>query len=222
MKVLHSILQEGFGLTEDKANVIVVENKCFFQALVREFLTLEEYGESEITFFEKYDEVTKGVNVISDVFNLDVNKTKNLTKLYSNIKRDYITSEKYSKYLELSVQVNEFLNDIIKKYEYSLEYNSNIDVATILKMCNVKFVFEDKSIVEQIIDYIRIMKEFMDIKVFVFINLKSILSYDEIEELYKQIELDKINVLYIETQDYKVFQDKENKIIIDNDLCVIS
>ena len=55
----------------------------------------------------------------------------------------------------------------------------------------------------------------------VFINLKTFLSKEEVEELYKECFYRKINIILFENYDNNCIIENEKRIIIDSDLCEI-
>lgn len=217
----HPIFDEQFEFFESKANVLVIENKDFLKKIVLDIFNLCDGEDSETSFFDKNKELKKEVDIVTDIFSLDVNSTKNLTKLYAKIKEDYIIGEKYQTYLEFSRQAHLFLNDISKYLEYSVEFKENLDIPAFLKLNSMKFSFEDSTVLEKIIDYIDILTEFIGVKVFVFVNLRNYLTDDETESLYKHIVLNKVNILFIESAEFIMLKELENRRIIDKDLCVI-
>lgn len=222
MKYVHNIFNEQLELDENKANVLIIENKDFFKEIVLDILNLVDRKESKSWFFEDHTELKKGMDIVTDIFNLDINSTKNLTKLYGKIKEEYITGENYEKYMKLCTEVHSFLTDVVETFEFGLEYNENLDLSSFMKLNSVKFSFDDKSVLEKMMDYIQILHDYIEIKVFVFVNIKSYLGYDEVVDFYKYIELNKINVLFIETTDYTEYRHLEKIKIIDQDLCVIN
>lgn len=217
----HPIFDEQFEFLESKTNVLVIENKDFLKKIVLDIFNLCDGEDSETSFFDKNKELKKEVDIVTDIFSLDVNSTKNLTKLYTKIKEDYIIGDKYQTYLEFSRHAHLFLNDISKYLEYSVDFKENLDIPAFLKLNSMKFSFEDSTVLEKIIDYIDILTEFIGIKVFVFVNLRNYLTDDETESLYQHIVLNKVNILFIESAEFSSLKELENRRIIDKDLCVI-
>jgi len=89
----------------------------------------------------------------------------------------------------------------------------------------MKVHFEEEGIdfFEKLLDYMRLEKEILKVKLFVLVNIKGFLSVDQLYFLYQQSCYEKIQLLMIENH----LNDKkriggENLIIIDDDGCVIS
>lgn len=221
MTLVHEIFDEQFEFSENKPNILIIENKKFFQQSVLEFIMLENGKECKYTFFENLDEIKKDINIVTDIFNLEVNSTKNLTKLYNSIKNNYVLGEKYTKYMELSQSVNHFLCDVMQSLDYAVDFNEQMDLTAFFKLNNLKFIFNSKDIIEQMMDYMDILVEFIGMKIFVFVNVHNVISNNEAKELYKFLELRKYTVLFLESSENQYLKKYQNIRIIDDDLCVI-
>ena len=102
-----------------------------------------------------------------------------------------------------------------------MKYTSEIDIKQLYKMMDLKVEENLDSYLEQILNYINVVREVFNTKLFIFVNLKDYISDEEYEEIYKYIQLNKINIFLIESKVPKESYNWEKLWIIDEDLCEI-
>ena len=222
MILTHPLFSSPFEFKENKIMLLVIENKAYYRRIIDDFRVqlLGIDGESKIFCDDKELKLNKHVELITDFFNIDINKNKNLTRLYTAIKEEYINSDNYSKYLKLSESILSFMNEVNNNFDYDLSYDEQIELSTLLKAINLKFVLEEKIFNEKVMDYLSLMNTYLQIKLFIFANIKSVMNIQELEELYQFLIYKKIPTLFIESQ-VGEFNKYEKIRIGDQDLCVI-
>lgn len=217
------IFEKSFEVTENEIPVLVIENKAYFRDLINSLILEQDGISGDFSFFFKDKEVNqkKDLELILNFFDLDINKTKNLTKLYSFIKTEFVKEEKYLETVNLTTSILSYMSEITAQSDFSLVYEEDIDITTIFKSLNLRFYYEETTMLEKLVDYIKIMSKFFQKKVFVLVGLKSMFTQEEQEEFYKFLFYEKISVLVIENceQQNRLFSEKYR--IIDEDLCVI-
>ena len=109
---------------------------------------------------------------------------------------------------------------IFQTVDFALDY-SEICLEDLLKACNVKPLEIYQSFLEKIICYINIFTELKNIKFFVFIGIKDILSNEDLVALYKHCSLHKVGLLLLESYKKRELLPTERAIIITEDLCEI-
>lgn len=217
------IFNESFISKENEIPILVIENKTLYQNFIFELISELNGIESEHNFFidDKQLNLRKDLELILDMFTLDINKSKNITKLYNYIKSEYINNEKLMQTTQLSAKIVEYIQGIVNEIDFDLTFETNVDLQVILKVVDLKFYYEDSTLLEKLIDYIKIMHDFLGKKLFVIANFKTIFSAQEQQQFYEFLMYNKIEILLLET--LVPTQKLENEIyrIIDDDLCVI-
>lgn len=222
MKIAHSIFNTPIEIIENKIAVLVIENRNFLQKSIIDLLGISQGRDGEYSFFIMNKEINKNIDVIIDIFNIEVNSTKNLTKLYNQIKSEYIIGDSYNDYINLCNASNLFLTKVTGKFDYALEFDPGFELNSFLKNQSLKFIFDSKSLLEKLVDYLKIMTEFLKTNIFILINIKSYLSEEELILLYEYVFQNKINILLIESEYKDSLKEYENVKIIDKDLDVIN
>lgn len=94
---------------------------------------------------------------------------------------------------------------------------NDFDFESIIKSFKFEVNFFD-NLLNNLIDLLEVKLNLSKEKIYVFINLKSYLSNEDLLELYKYIFAKNINSIFIDTNKYDDLNDNVNKIIIDTDL----
>ena len=96
----------------------------------------------------------------------------------------------------------------------------DIDAGILIKAVNVHFSSEYDTLSEALYDYCVNVINLEGNKLFVFLNLRCLISDEEFALFAKTLIDHKVSTLFLENTDRKTM-DVERKTIIDNDLCVI-
>lgn len=217
----HFELESKFGITFDKINVFVVENNAKFYNYCKE-LKLQEEGETGnfILFDDKKEyPISKNVKVIFDYFNLDLNEKKLQTTLFNSLS-NICQGEMLNEYSELITYIASFMEKLNSYSEFDIDFNEQIPLSAIFKVFGVCAKEDTSNLVSCLVNYMQFCTKLLGTKLFVFINLKTFLSDEDLQKLYKQTKLDEINILLLENT-LRPKLDGEYITLIDNDLCEI-
>lgn len=221
MKLVYSAYGIIFELEENKVNILVIENPTVLVEVVGRLNEQCEGkdGEFILSNENKILNISKSVSFVKDPFSIDCNNRKILTKLYQELERESMIDwneeqqEFYKSYIS-------YVTNLCKKSEFMLTFVDKPELQDILKMAEVKIEVQVQSILERIIEYIKISSNLLKQNIFVFLNLKLFLTEQEIEELYKECFYRKVHLILIEAI-YHTKKIEEKICIIDKDKCVI-
>lgn len=85
----------------------------------------------------------------------------------------------------------------------------------------IEFDYDKNSIIEKLIEYIKVTADLLDKKLFIIINLDSFLTEEDLVELSKFLCHNEINVLALQNKITRQVKTFENLRILDQDLCEI-
>lgn len=223
MKIASQELDKVIIFQENQVNELIIENVGLFQRFLWQILQQIEGSCESSIFLTEEDKILsweKNVEIIINPFQLDINQKKVLNRLYQNMSN--IVQEKgyYLKLNELSSEIINLLTEIEFDGDISLNYSMNIEPVQIFKMMDVKIETEGKTLLEKLTGYIKIVSELLLYKLIIFVNIKSYLNEEELSLLYQAAHYEKVHLLLIESCERKTLL-KENRIIIDSDMCEI-
>lgn len=220
MKLVHKYIEKEIVFDENIVNILVIENKEYFTKLCMEFLSQADGNEGDFILSENNKPLnfSKSVMVISDPLNLDINSKKLISALYTRLE-SMVSENLFAETAEIKSLLMEYLSKVDLNFDYNIDYNDDIKLSDIFKICNVGFVPCEK-FDERLVEFLKIAEEFLKCRVFVFINLKNFLSNSQLKELYKFVFYNKINLLLVENMRDDVIEG-ETALIVDEDLCEI-
>ncbi len=105
--------------------------------------------------------------------------------------------------------------------DLNLTYNEDVNIASLLKVFDVKIDIENHSLISRLVEYVDTLYKHCNIKCFVLVNLKAYFTDEEILVFYKHIFYSKINVLLLESSQKEKLCEEEKVYVIDKDLCFI-
>lgn len=207
---------------QKKLNTLVIEDTKYFSKFVRGFIASLNRQNDDFELIEKFEKLnlSKITNIIFDLFNLEANASNILKKLYSELEEDINSEEMYPKKVEMESVVIKIMDDLIYRSRFSLTMG-DVNYQNLFKACSVEFDYDHSSLVERLIEYMEVSSRLLGIKLFVFVNLDSFLSVEELNELKKYLCYNEIKVLALQNNISRRVDSDENLRIIDNDFCEI-
>lgn len=222
MRLLISNYDIELELEENKVTVISAESPRVYRDLL-ENLWKQANGEDGIFIFSegtKRKNISKEVECIFNVFSIDINSKKVISKLYSELKEQSQTvlQEETS---ELYANLLEYFDKLLMTVPYNLQFDISTEITSLLKIFNVAVINQNDDILEKIIEYIKALNKICSINVFVFIDLKHYLSEEELRMFYEFVFYEKIQIIIVEPVHTPKLTE-EKCCIIDKDLCIIN
>lgn len=195
-------------------NLILIENKELFRKIYYDKLEcfIISEGDCEIN--------SSKINIIDNVLNLELNDKKNITYLNKLIYK-YIYENCYQEYRDIIRKMIILLEEASDNIEINYEFNMEEDFNKIAQSFDIKIKNQDfNSIVEEIMNYVVTIGFINRPKLFITFQANMIFTKKELKELNEELKKNQITLLDISTiidEDASI----ENKLIIDNDLCII-
>lgn len=221
MKIVNARYNLSLGLNENSVNVLVVEHPQVFADIVYSLFHQSCGGEGEFILSENNKELKfdKYMDLIIDPFSLELNNRKILNKLYAQL--NSLGNECSEKKDKINSEIVQILDDIVSISRYNnIDFQLDIGWIDIFKLYGVKFGKNYTSLLEKLIEYMKILTHICDISIICFVNCKSYLSSMEIQSLYQMAFYNKIHLILIESSE-KEPNVNEKVFIIDCDKCLI-
>lgn len=220
MKINVNYIDNELIVEENKILNIEIYNKKFFYRFIKD-LNLIENGNAteEISAFNKQNEeitLTNKIEILSDFLDFDL-----YNKKYSSDFQKYIVKNSEEKNIDKIVKeyskVYDSISNIVNLIDIPITIKNDFDFESIIKSFKFEVNFFD-NLLNNLIDLLEVKLNLSKEKIYVFINLKSYLSNEDLLELYKYIFAKNINSIFIDTNKYDDLNNNVNKIIIDTDL----
>lgn len=221
MKIVHRGYNLAFSIEENQVIVLSVENTRAYAELLQDIWNQSQGGEGGFILSEKEKvlKISKEVECIFNPFALECNDRKLVTHLYQQMKEqadNFLMEET----MQINTEINRFLDTLIFQIPFVLKHNQEFDILNLFKLYEVKFDSDVDTVLERIIEYLRVMSKICGIVLYVFVGLKHYLNPNELNELYQFAFYEKIKLILLESI-HLPLNEGEKGWIIDADLCII-
>lgn len=193
--------------------ILSIEDTNYFSKLSGAFYSYEEDGLLRI-FNEKQDRIKKSdLVLVTDIMGYSINSAPILKRIYDDLQNQINNKlETKIKIEKLIYEFDNIINNELLEHELELVSEGN-DLLKIFKILGIKIYFDQKNIFEKMFEIIKIFSYMYDKNVLVFINTLSYFTYKELLSINEYINLNNINVLFIEPRKINVIK----QIFIDSD-----
>ena len=221
IRLAHVHLETPLAISDEYVQLLIVESPTEFYNMVAD-LDGQFDGQEGTFVFSMDDQIisaSKYGTMISDLFHFDLNDKKLLNLLYKRLE-SMAFGDKLICFNELTAKTVAFLEEISFTSPFALEYDEP-QPADYLKASGLKFAKVYDTLEEKIVCYINALIELKGCDFFVFVNLKSVLSDEKLEQIYAHCRREQVGLLLIEDSKRRKLLPCEKAVIITEDLCEI-
>lgn len=221
IRLAHVHLETPLTISEEYVQLLIVENPTEFYRMVSDLDGQFDGQEGDFVFSADGQIVSanKYGAMISDIFHFDLNDKKLLALLYKRLEGAAF-GDKTTHFNALTAKTVEFLEEISFTVPFALTYDEP-QPSDYLKASGLRFAKVYDTLEEKIVCYINALIELKQCEFFVFVNLKSVLSDDKLQQIYAHCRAEQIGLLLIEDGKRRNLLSCEKAIIITEDLCEI-
>lgn len=221
MKIAYRELKNVIDVNTDMITGLVIENPEFMYKMLLEFRKATEGLDSNIVVSDNETPIPaqKTIAYITDFVDFTLNQKILISKIMNEL-------DKKSKN-ELYYEKSELLLENIEMYIESLAGDlpceiicEKLSMLAVIKAAGIEIIDDYDTLEERILAYMDLSREYEGKNLFVFVNLRSVVSYATLQLMMDTAITREYRVLLIDNMDYKKLS-CESRIIIDNDLCVI-
>ncbi len=200
---------------------LIIENPRFLRRVLRELSAIDE--ESSLSFSDNGKNLTleKEIDVIFNPLKLDFNNRRAMTTLLKLLVKSSLSESFYLETGKLKTKIIKYLGELIDSENYNFEVvTDEFGIDDLAKATSLHIVGDEDDFVELLIDYMAMMAELAGIKLFIFVNLRTMLSPEELTRLQHNLANHQLNVLLVESIDRGKIDDTQ-RILVDRDQCEI-
>ena len=224
MKIINKNWQRKIEIEDNTIYTLVFENKKYYRENIIELINQHKANEGSYILSNDNKEISfdKNSYIITDIFNIDINNKKVLSKIYSSLLKEIV--EDISSYNELSTNIRVYFEKLIFNSFLEIEQGEEIDMCSLLKLGDFKIHVEQDDILEKFVKFLKVLTELCGCKIIFVVGLHTVFTQDEIIEIYKEVCLNKINIINIEYQQFNNLSTENYREIVyifDKDNCEI-
>ena len=220
MKLMHPWFQRPVLFSENRIQVLVIENRGLFSRMVSELCAQSE-GEKGGFVLSEEDallECASCLDVILDFFHLSPDRKRLQARFQAKMKAA-AQQELQLETAAMQAHLQEYLRQVMALFDYPAEVEQEGDIGAILKACGPRLSFDGGNTAENLLDYMAVCQDLGGVRCFVLVNLKSYLAGNELQLFYEGICDRKLHVLLLESDQRETASEKENIRLIDKDFC---
>lgn len=224
MKIINKNWQRKIEIEDNIIYTLVFENKKYYRENIIELINQHKGNEGSYILSNDNKEISfdKNSYIITDIFDIDINNKKVLSKIYSSLLKEIV--EDISNYNELSTNIRVYFEKLIFNSSLEIEQGEDIDMSSLLKLGNFKMHVENNDILEKFVKFLKVLTELCGCKIIFVVGLHNVFTKGEIIKIYKEACLNKINIINIEYQQFNNLSNENYKEIVyifDKDNCEI-
>ena len=221
MKMVYHSMQNHIMVNPGRITSVVVENPDYYYEMLWN-LARQIKGEAGGWVISEDDvpqSMNKKIELIKDMVDFEINKKALLTKIINSCEKTALDEIHIDKTMQLLASIEQYMEMLRENYDIDLNYDK-ITIAQLLKTVGITINMSSDKPLEILYSYMKLVREFVGEKIFVFVNLRSFVSAHDFSEFVRTITYHGYQVVFFENKEYPRVQD-ENRIIIDYDLCEI-
>ena len=224
MMIINKNWQRKIEIEDNIIYTLVFENKKYYRENIIELINQHKGNEGSYILSNDNKEISfdKNSYIITDIFNIDVNSKRVLTKIYNSLLKEIV--EDISSYNELSTNIRVYFEKLIFNSSLEIDQSEEIDMSSLLKLGDFRVHVENDDILEKFLKFLKVLTKLCGCKIIFVVGLHNVFTQDEIIEIYKEVCLNKINIINIEYQQFNNLSTKNYREIVyifDKDNCEI-
>ncbi len=221
MKLMIPYFSAPICFEENILNSVVIENQKFFREIIDDIRCQIDKNEGSIVFSKKDIplNMSGNVEIISEFLELDLNCKNLISKVQSLMEKTALDELHYMETQKMLAAIEQYVQGLSFSCSCDVECGK-LTVSNLLKTTGIRFAVSYRSHIEKLFDYMSLVRDLDKDKLFIFVNMRSWFTDEEMEIFAKTILLHKYYVLLIDNCEYPKLE-SEKRIIIDRDLCEI-
>lgn len=222
MKLASSLVKHIIEFRDNVVSSLVIENPQLFRDYVQGLYDAVTEGERGFVLSEDGKDLRIGeeMEFIGQLVPFDLNSKTLTAALLRRLEKIALLPENRLESSRLVAEVVNYVNQLSMEVSHEIECE-NETIGVLLKAVSPRFVDDDTSLPNRVLDYMRLMRDFAGRHIFVFINARSYLSDKELSEIFDIALAEKLRVLLIDSS-AKSPLPTEDRLLVDDDLCELT
>lgn len=222
MKLIHPDWTTSIEFSEGGIELIQIENPSYFAKVLQELLDQKQTGNGRFVLSDENGimNFSESVELILSPFSLDFGTRRIVSEIFKRLIH-IAQEEEVIETHEITGEILKYIYSLIDYERIDITLNDEIDLQQLLKAAGVRVSVDETDILTRLTDYIFLIKEILNVKVVICVNLQSYLSKEQILLMKRTMEVGKISLLLLQSGRNFEIIDREHALIIDTDLCEI-
>lgn len=216
-------IEIDFNFLENNFWTLEVQNPLFLREIFESFSSGEEEDENKIhQLIIDSRWANDRLIFISNPFENSEIMAMFSKKLKKYLANNFRSIEDETTFIKLATSFDDFIQDIIRQVELSLDYD-NFNFEKFIKLANFR-IHENTKIggtKQTLYDIIDLTSELQPYSVICFLNLKHFLTDEEFQNLLEYALSKETKLMFLESSSGNFYNEQERVVVVDDDLFVI-
>ena len=202
-------------------NALVIENpKMLFAVLSDVMVQLQgNEGKTVISDNNKVLAIEKYLELHMSFVPFNVNQKNLINKIVGKMSENAVDSQHYLRSSELLSNLERYFMELCFDLVGNIAF-PKLSIDNIIKASGPEIVDDYVLLSEKLIDYFELVREYDRNKIFILLNLRSFLSFEELESFTQEVLKRQFQIMLLDSRDYPVLKN-EKRYLVDDSLCEI-
>ena len=222
MKLVHPDWNRQIVFRENRVQVVCIENARYFSRVVEDLVRQRQTGTGPFVLSdgnEIYD-LSKTAELGLSPFLLDFDNKKIQSTILKRLQQ-IANDEELHESQEIRRLILQYLIRLTDRLDVDVSTSPEIDILQVVKLANVRPAVDEDSLETRLLDYFSLLKDVLETKLIVAVNLRSYFSSESLQMFYETLLLKKTPLLLSENFARYGKIPNEDWLIVDEDLCEI-
>lgn len=200
---------------------IIIENpQMLYRFLVDMKEALDGNGQGIVLSSDnRVMDFTKNAELLTDFIQFDLNQKALLSKIAASIDKISESESFYSSSRQLLAQIENHIMEMTIDLPCDLVCEK-LSMQSVIKAMGISLVDDYSCLEEKLLAYMDLVRDFLGKKLFIFVNVRGLIPYHNLQKLVDTALLREHELLLIDNAVYPKLK-QEKRLVIDEDLCEI-
>ena len=221
MKIITDLFTGEINIETDCITELIIENPNIMYRFINQLYNSINGEEEDLVLSNDNNilKTSKNIELVTTFIPFDINEKRLITKINALLEKEAVNELHYYETMNLLASIEKYINYLSEVLPCNIDYSS-INISSLIKMCGVSIADDSLSVIERIYNYMNLVRDLLGEKIFVFVNMHSFFSNNDIQSFVDTVTSHKFYTLLIDSNEYDNIK-KVRRIIIDKDLCII-
>lgn len=162
---------------------------------------------------------TKNAELLTDFIQFDLNQKALLSKIAASMDKISESESFYSSSQQLLAQIENHIMEMTIDLPCDLVCEK-LSMQSVIRAMGISLVEDYSCLEEKLLAYMDLVRDFLGKKLFIFVNVRGLIPYHNLQELVDTALLREHELLLIDNAAYPKLK-QEKRLVIDEDLCEI-
>lgn len=222
MKLVHSDFEMQIIFEQGIVPVLILESSKLMKEYVEDMLSQLQgkNGKFTLSVDGRIIRIDKEVELIINPFAIDINNRKLIKGIYDKMSSIAVEENHYISTQNTLKAIIAYFMDLFMAIDVDLEVSTKVDYSSLFKSFGIEVPISG-NLVEDLLVYLDLTREYQGVKLTVFANLSTFLDYEEMDILIREIAYNEHKVLLLERFSFQEEGGAIKRYIVDEDYCEI-